>query len=334
MINTVSINGNNAIITFDYEVFLGRQTGTIENCVIKPTRSILKILKENNAKAIFFVDATWLLFLRENFPDDLKLVTEQLKSIIATGSSVELHLHPHWVQAYRTEDKILFKSFENYRLHSLSQEGILDLFRKSIELLESITLQKIRCFRAGGFCIEPFDQIKNAFETFDIKYDFSVATGMQLKGGNEYDYDFSDSPNLPFYHFNYDVKKPEPEGQFVEIPLSTYKNNPVYRIINKVLLKLYNDKIFGDGKSIQETSYYLFKSFYRRLKFSTNILTINKTSTAIFRNQLRNHFKRYRLLVIVSHPKTMSKLALDNLSHITKNHNTLNSFDLDNLLIS
>ncbi len=121
-----------------------------------------------------------MLFLKDNFPVDFKLVSDQLKDIIKLGSSVELHLHPQWVQASKIGDKIIFKSFKNYRLHSLSQESILDLFGKSIELLESITSQKVRCFRAGGFCIEPFDQIQNAFELFNIKYDFSVVPGMFL----------------------------------------------------------------------------------------------------------------------------------------------------------
>ena len=64
-------NRKRAIITFDYEVFLGRETGTVENCVLKPTEEILKILRANNAKAVFFVDTTWLIFLKDNFPDDL-----------------------------------------------------------------------------------------------------------------------------------------------------------------------------------------------------------------------------------------------------------------------
>lgn len=52
----------NAIITFDYEVFLGRNTGSVFNSVIRPTEEILKVLNRNKAKAIFFVDTTWLLF--------------------------------------------------------------------------------------------------------------------------------------------------------------------------------------------------------------------------------------------------------------------------------
>jgi hypothetical protein len=143
VLNIMNINKRNAIITFDYEVFLGRQTGTIENCVIKPTKLILDILVANKAKAIFFVDATWLLFLKDNLYSGFQLVTSQLQEIISSGSSVELHLHPQWLQAYTTGGEIIFKTFENYKLHSLSREKIIDLFQKSIDLLESITSKEI-----------------------------------------------------------------------------------------------------------------------------------------------------------------------------------------------
>ena len=84
----------NVLLTFDYEVFLGLNTGTLENCVLEPTKKILEILSQKNAKAIFFVDATWLLFLEDNFPEDMLRVTSQITDIIKSGSSVELHLHP------------------------------------------------------------------------------------------------------------------------------------------------------------------------------------------------------------------------------------------------
>jgi len=318
----------NAIITFDYEVFLGRETGTIENSLFKPTRLILNILIKNNAKAIFFVDATWLLFLKENFTVTFELVSEQLKEIVKSGSSVELHLHPQWLQAHRLGGKIEFKSFENYRLHSLSQDQILALFGKSIELLENITLQKITCFRAGGFCIEPFIQIKNAFETFGIVYDFSVAPGMLLTGGNEYDYDFSHAPCLSYYHFQNNIQIPETGGEYIEIPLSTYHNNPLYRLTNKLLLKLTNDKIHGDGKGIQEVSNFFWKSFSRRLRYSKTFLSIDKTSHAFFKFLIKAHFNQSQFIVIISHPKILSKQALHNLSYITENYNTTNSINL------
>ena len=51
----------NAILTFDYEVFLGQQTGTIEKSVIKRHKNS-RSFATKDAKTIFFVDATWLLF--------------------------------------------------------------------------------------------------------------------------------------------------------------------------------------------------------------------------------------------------------------------------------
>lgn len=199
----------NAIITIDYEVFLGQETGTIENCILNPTKSILNILKEEKAKAIFFVDATWLLFLKENIYNDFQRVSDQLKDIIELGSSVELHLHPQWKDAFLIGDKIHFKSYAHYSLQSLNQIDIKELFKKSVELLESITNQKILCFRAGGFCIEPFEKVKDAFENSGIKYDFSVVPGAYLRDGKVFDFDFSSAPKLPFYSFHNNIIKNE-----------------------------------------------------------------------------------------------------------------------------
>ena len=328
----LNIMRKNTIITFDYEVFLGRETGTIENCVIKPTKSILKILEENNAKAIFFVDATWLLFLRDYSHSDFQAVSDQLKEIVNIGSSVELHLHPQWLHAIKIGDKIEFKSFENYRLHSLSKEDILDLFRRSIELLESITLQKIRCFRAGGYCIEPFYQLKVAFETYNIKYDFSVAPGISLKEGKVFDFDFSSAPELPFYNFRDNVIKHENNGCFIEVPISTYISNPIFRIINKLMLILEKDRISGDGVGLKETPFFSYKYFRKQVKFSKAMLTLDKTWNPFFKYLLVSHFRRKSLLVIISHTKANSRQSIENLIFATKKYNTLNSNDLDRFL--
>lgn len=324
----------NAILTFDYEVCLGKKTGTLNNCVILPVHQVLELLKRNNAHAIFFVDATWLLFLKDCFPDDLSVVADQLKEIVEAGSSVELHLHPQWLKAEKEGDEIVFKSFINYKLQSMTQEDILDLFGRSIDLLESITLQKVRCFRAGGFCIEPFGEIQKSFEKFNIKYDFSVTPGMRLNGGNVYDYDFIGAPRLPAYKFSNDVKTVDNNGSFIEVPISTYNNNPVYRLINILVLKLKGDKIFGDGTGIQEKSYYFFRSIYRRVQFSKALLSIDRTWSLFFKYLLKFHFIKSSMIVLISHPKTMSHEALINLSYITIKYNTMNSGELDGFLKS
>jgi polysaccharide deacetylase len=321
----------NAIITFDYEVFLGRRTGTIENCVIKPTKLIIDILKENKSSAIFFVDATWLLFLKENLENDFQVVAEQLKEICESGSSVELHLHPQWLDAAISGQKIVFNSFKHYNLQSLEHKTILDLFKRSVNLLQSITGQQIKCFRAGGWCIEPFTSIKDAFKANKIKYDFSVVPGTYLNDGQVYDYDFTRVPGLQFYKFQDTVNKIEPDGGFLEVPVSTYNNNIVYRVINKALLMIKKDKIFGDGIGIKEKS--KFKVISHAFRFSKWMLTLDKTSNMVFKYLLKSHFRMSSLVVIVSHPKAISSESLQNLRYITKKYRTLTIEDLNKGLL-
>ncbi|RZK04231.1 MAG: hypothetical protein EOO46_17045 [Flavobacterium sp.] len=321
-----------AILTFDYEVFLGKKTGTIENCVLRPTEMILDILLENNAKAIFFVDTTWLLFLKEYLPEDFFAVSNQLKKIVSAGSSVELHLHPQWKDAYLHEGTIKFKTFSHYSLKTLSNEEIISLFKKSVELLENITAQKVNCFRAGGFCIEPFNKIKDALNEVGIKYDFSVAPKVFLKSGQQYDFDFSDVPIVPVYKFRDDVKKPDPSGEFVELPLSVYNNNPIYRLVNKIALKLKKDRSMGDGVGIRYQNFYFFRSFSRRLQISKEIISLDSTYNRSFRFIVNNHFKRSSLITIISHPKMMSKEGLNNLRYVSEKFQTIGSNDIQEVL--
>jgi hypothetical protein len=235
------------------------------------------------------------------------------------------------MDAYKENDEVAFKSYIHYKLQSLTSEEIYDLFRNSIELLKSITNLNIQCFRAGGWCIEPFSKLENVFKQFRIKYDFSVVPGTSIQVGQNYDYDFSDSPKLSFYNFLDNVNNPNPDGYFVEVPISTFQNNIIYRILNKILLKYTKDKIFGDGTGIKEKSAYT--TLRQGFKYSMNILSLDKTSNIFFRYLLCSHFKKSDFIVIVSHPKTFSKQAMKNLYYLTKKYNTVGSEDLNSFFV-
>jgi peptidoglycan/xylan/chitin deacetylase (PgdA/CDA1 family) len=309
------------ILTFDYEVFMGRDTGTVENCVIRPTEEILSVLKLNKAKAIFFVDAPWLLFIKENFAGDFSVVARQLKDIVDSGSDVELHIHPQWINAEKKDGKIHFTSFEHYRLHSLGKDEITALFKKAASVLEGITGKKVTCFRAGGWCIEPFGQIKEAFEAVGIKFDFSVVPGIKLSEGKEYDYDFTAAPRADKYKFRSNVQQVDETGMFTEFPLGTYNSNVLFRTVNKGLLVLSRDKMFGDGRGLKEKT--AKNTLDRLFSFSKNMLTLDKTHNIVFKLILKLFFRKRDLLVIVSHPKTVSGQALKNLRFITASGSTL-----------
>ena len=46
----------NILLTFDYELFLGHISGSVNDCLILPTNKILSILSDQNIKhSMFFV---------------------------------------------------------------------------------------------------------------------------------------------------------------------------------------------------------------------------------------------------------------------------------------
>ena len=92
-----------AILSFDYELFFGDKSGTVQRTLIEPTNIMLNVLDEVGAQATFFVDYLMLKFLeKENCKRtlaDLKAIEEQLMDIVRRGHRIELHIHSHWIDA-------------------------------------------------------------------------------------------------------------------------------------------------------------------------------------------------------------------------------------------
>ncbi len=315
-----------AILTFDYELFLGNDSGTALKSIIEPTDKILKLLKENGAKAIFFVDSTYLLALKKYNSKDLELISNQLKQIVKLGSCVELHLHPQWLDAKPKGEKWTFESFEHYRLHSLSKEKIEQLFIDGVEILEEITEQKVKAFRAGGWSITPFDLLEDAFLKSGIVLDMSVCPDFYKKELPMHYYDFRDMPNLEYYRFSDDVTKIDKSGKFLEIPVTTYSMFGIDLAINNILKKLKKDRIFGDGKGLDSAN--VQGNIFKRL-FQKNLrrATIEGQSSYFFKKSLKK-IKKRELLSYVIHPKTLSSEALNNLEFLVQNFNTMNTEEL------
>ena len=314
------------ILTFDYELFLGNDSGTALKSIIEPTNEVLKVLKENGAKAIFFVDATYLLALKKYNSKDLELISNQLKQIVKLGSSVELHLHPQWLDAKPNGNRWIFESFEHYRLHSLSKEEIEQLFVDGVEILEEITEQKVKAFRAGGWSITPFEVLKDAFSKSGIIIDMSVCPDFYKKELPMHYYDFRYIPNKEYYRFSNDVSKIDKNGKFLEIPVTTYSMFGIDLAINNILKKLKKERMFGDGKGLASAN--VQGNLFKRL-FQKNLrrATIEGQSSYFFKKSLKK-IKKRELLSYVMHPKTLSGEALTNLEFLVQNFETMNTEEL------
>jgi peptidoglycan/xylan/chitin deacetylase (PgdA/CDA1 family) len=314
------------ILTFDYELFLGKKSGTALKSIIEPTNEILKLLKKYNAKAVFFVDILYIMTLEKYNHKDLKLIIKQLKEIVDTGSSVELHLHPQWLDAKPKGDEWEFASFDRYRLHSLKNKEIENLFTQGVEFLENITNQKVTAFRAGGWSVTPFYPLKKAFLKNDIKIDMSVLPGFYKNNLPMHYYDFRNVPDKEYYKFSDDVTIEDVNGNFLEVPVTTYYMRGYDLLINVLIRKLKRDKIFGDGEGLESAN--IKGNIIKRI-FSDNLrrATIEGQSFYFFKKSLKQ-LKNKKLISYVMHPKTLNETALYNMEYLLKSFITLNTKDI------
>lgn len=244
------------LITYDYELFLGNRSGNIQDCLLKPTLQTIAVLKKYNARAIFFVDTTYLLQLKKRSDvtackKDFDRVTEQLRQLIQAGHYVFPHLHPHWLDAeyLKESNEWRLNEISKYRFHNITDSEKQEVFDGSLQLLKEIIYPvnpdyKIDCYRAGGWCIQPFKDFKPYFEKHNFKYDMSVLGGFYLFSNAQY-FDFSSAPGKEIYHFEDDVVSERSDGRYTQFNISSVTINGVTDFLDKVWLK-YQYKIKGD----------------------------------------------------------------------------------------
>ncbi len=237
-------NIRHVIFSFDYELYLGIKSGSVDRCVLHPTASMLNILERHHAKAVFFIDTIWLLMLKEagtaHTPAaaDFHKVAGQIRDMAKAGHYLFPHIHPHWLDAGYLEDLNQWRLYDysKYHFHALNEEQRDKLFGGSIDLLNEIILPvlpgyKPTAYRAGGWSIEPFSDFEPWFKKYGIKYDFSKIE------------------DCPPYCFTKNMAK-DKEGGFAEFPISKVPLSTYTRLCNRVLLKylwIKGDRGSGDG---------------------------------------------------------------------------------------
>lgn len=318
------------LLTFDYELFLGALSGTVDNCLLKPTSAVLEILNNNQAKAIFFVDTTYLKKLQEintkhfTAMQDFARIKEQLAAITKAGHYLFHHLHPHWQDAKYLENKSQWdlSNVTRLALSDIDCEEIEELFSYSNEILQEInalsgTEAPIDGFRAGGLFIEPFEHIRKIFQLHGLKYEFSVIQESTI-------------PHKP-YRFDLNIKREAYNGEFIEYPISTIEIKGLRKIMNGLFFRLrkrcQRNHIFGDGIAVQEhiRRSGRKKSFteYFRFTLPLSLDILNPVLLPAFKQFVRKH----NYIHLLSHPKLLSPEGLQNFDKLLKFCNE--NFDLN-----
>lgn len=312
----------NLFITYDYELFFGQPTGTVENCIIKPTQAIMNIAKKHQVQMVFFVDVGYLKQLevyRRQFSqvqEEYQKITQQIKDLVAQGHDCQLHIHPHWEDV--THDGIQWQMNVNrYKLVDFEEEKIIEIVSEYKQILESLTQKPVVAYRAGGWCLQPFSKIKKAFLKAGLLYDSTVFPGGKNTKGN-YFYDFTSVPNKDAWRFSDDLCVENPNGEFLEFPISnwTYSALFFWRLFVWGRLDPKNHKPMGDG--------YPMPSPGMKKQMLTKGMTLSASVDGYFVTKLnqvvqKNQKKGWKQTVIIGHPKAATHFALKQLDQFIEN---------------
>jgi hypothetical protein len=310
----------NLLFTFDYELFLGSTSGTVQKCLIEPTNYLLNLFDTHKIKnAVFFVDTTYLLRLREETHEackkDYLQITQQLTDVLNRGHYVFPHIHPHWIDAkYNKElNQWHLDDYSKYRFHNIEPEVRETLFYQSMDVIEKIMMNanlqhKIDGYRAGGWSIQPFSDFKPCFEKFGIAFEFSVMKDFKNLSEAQY-FDFSNCPEKNSYKFSTNPCMEDVSGNYTEYTISTLSLTTTMYWLNKVWAKYLwktGQRSLGDGsglvikaKEVTSTKKDMLGSDSKEM---ISIELLNTVKLPYYKNFL----KRNSYMHFISHPKMLS----------------------------
>ena len=300
------------LFTLDYEVYFGKNSGSVDDCIINPSKILSDIAQNYRAKLIFFVDAGYLLKLKEygkkykHFQKDYNKIIHQLKEFVKLGHSIQLHIHSHWETSYYNGEEWSL-DYSHYKLQSFSEIEISEIVLKYKNELEDICEMEVYAFRAGGWCIQPFKKIKNALYKNNIKIDSSV-----IPNNYSNSFDFRNSPPKTFWNFNLEPTSEEADGFFLEVPISSIKvpNLFYWKLLLTKTFKTNDSKTLGDGIPLNPDN----KSIAKWLLFGNHsTVSIDGLKSNLLLKALNNYVNEFSdaaYFTIIGHPKSQSKYSI------------------------
>lgn len=331
----------NVLLTFDYELFQGTRSGTVANCMLRPTDKILDVLGKHGATSIFFIDMMYVVRLHEaaakytKAKNDFDAIETQIIRMAEEGHYVFNHLHPHWLDAIYKEETNQWQLTDTskYAFSSLAEQQQTQVFEASMKLLNEILAKAKRKlladgFRAGGLYIQPFTAFKPHFDKHGIKYDFSVllgATGsLENKSGS---FDFTGIKKV-IYPFWNDIAIENANGEYKEYALRIAYIPFSFRLLNSVFYRLNKNKPnhqkYGDGVSTHnKINFPSLVPLGSSETFSVEIL--NAVKLPVYLSEL----KHTNYLHILSHPKLVSDYNIGAMDSLLKKVNASGKVEFD-----
>lgn len=305
----------NIYITFDYELYFGSRPGSVEKCILYPARLLSEMAERQGIRLVQFVDAGFLVRMKDQVKQFSQLSVEynavlnQLKHIWKNGHDIQLHIHPHWEDSFYNGNEWVINTIR-YRLADFKRVEISDIVNRYKSALEEITgKDAIYAFRAGGWCIQPFECMRDALFAAGVRIDSSVFPDAVYKSRN-YDYDFRNSPKKSEWKFSNDPLKEDNKGVFTEIAISGIYNNPLFYWKLFLLGRLFpaRHKPIGDGIAMHAPG----QRKKLLTQFTHQTVSVDGYNANLLNRALREHEKKNATtMVIIGHPKSLTMYGLE-----------------------
>jgi len=315
----------NLVISLDYEVYFGPRSGDVDSTLIQPTAALAALARRHGVPLVFFVDVLFLLRLREQARAHPLLqrahdaVATQLQALVAAGHELQLHLHPHWLDAHWTGDRWQM-DMRRYRLHALDDATLAQTVRAGADALRQFG-GPVTAFRAGGWCLQPFDRLRAPLLAAGITIDSTVYAGGMQRGEPPADagFDFRCAPELGHWTFDSDPLQPVPGGPFLEVPISSHPVSPLFFWRLAALRRLgpilggARHRAAGNGQPMALARGELVRKL---LWPSVSVVSIDGLKATFLQAAWQRHQRLGRSdFVVIGHPKAFTPYSLARLDN-------------------
>ena len=300
-------------ISFDYELFFGKASGTLEKCILLPTQKLMDMAAIHQVPFIFFVDAGYLVQLKKHAHisqcrDDYERVSLQIKQLCTLGHEIALHIHPHWEDSSYINNQWMINT-TRYKLADFNQEEICRIVSNYHQAIKDITGQPCGSYRAGGWCIQPFNPIKKALRENQIFTDSTVYYN-GFHSSPAHAYDFTQAPDLSEWKFENDPCIENTSGSFKEIPVTPDNISPFFywKLYFKMRSQPLMYKPVGDGSWLVDR-----KRIYKHFYTSTSHFACcdgyfaSRLTSILTKTEKQNKTR----MMMLSHPKSLAPYSFD-----------------------
>jgi len=294
--------------------------------MLEPTSVLLGLAKDKEVKYTFFVDVGYLIQAAK-FPEtisELNKVKQQIKEILKLGHDVQLHVHPHWEKTSYVNGEWKMNTSGAYKLSDFNTTDQANIIKKYKSYLEELIGRDVTAYRAGGWCIQPFEEIKQVFKQVGLKIDSSVFSGGYLVT-DDYYVDFTEAPKKSCYRFEQDVCVEDPNGSFIEYPISSFRYRPSFFWMLYVLGRLFpvKHKMIGDGVFLSQGGRKRsVLSSYTNSHVSTDGYYAKKLNAALEKSINLEHEE----MVVIGHPKGNTVYSIAKLTRFIELNYTKHEF--------